>query len=193
MGWWHGELRVFWGSFTFEGRPRPLLDSLRFGLLNEEFIAGADLGEGPDGPRAPPSWWNIGKRFIRKWTESGTEKSNSGPPLSRIRLLAPPFWNFWICPSIGFTFVSVVSFPSCYYNCIVGVVRVRTKLIFFLERQLLALMYYGRSPDVGLRPLSIVLGSVHTKKGRGWLHGGHCKDLFRVFIEPSPAYFAERF
>ena len=27
--------------------------------------SGADLGEGPDGPR-PPFWWNIGKRFIRK-------------------------------------------------------------------------------------------------------------------------------
>ena len=53
----------------FEGRPRPLLDSLRFGLLNEEFI--------------------------------------------------------------GFTFVSVVSFQSCYYICIVGVVRVRAILIFF--------------------------------------------------------------
>ena len=112
---------------TFEGRPRPLLDSLRFRLLNEEFI--------------------------------------------------------------GFTFVSVVSFPSCYYICIVRVVRVRTILIF-LERQLLVLMFIA---DVGRRPLSIVLGSVHTKKGRGWLHGGHCKDLFRVFIEPSPAYFAERF
>ena len=61
----------FLGKFysTFEGRPRPLLDSLRFGLLNEEFI--------------------------------------------------------------GFRFVSVVSFPSCYYICIVGVVRVRTILIFF--------------------------------------------------------------
>ena len=54
---------------TFEGRPRPLLDSLRFGLLNEEFI--------------------------------------------------------------GFTFVFVVSFPSCYYICFVGVVRMRTILIFF--------------------------------------------------------------
>ena len=68
---------VTWGAscflgefyFFFEGRPRPLLDSLRFGLLNEEFI--------------------------------------------------------------GFTFVSVVSFPSCYYICIVGVVRVRTIHIFF--------------------------------------------------------------
>ena len=119
-------------------------------------------------------------------TESGTEKVKFWPPLSRIRLLAPPFWNFWICPSIGFTFVSVVSFPSCYYNCIVGVVRVRTKLIFFLERQLLALMYYGRSPDVGLRPLSIVLGSVHTKKGRGWLHGGHCKGSFSSFYWTKP-------
>ena len=66
---------VFSGEvlLTFEGRPRPLLDSLRFGLLNEEFI--------------------------------------------------------------GFTFVSVVSFPSCCYICIVGVVRVRTILIFFGPRQ----------------------------------------------------------
>ena len=62
---------VFSGEvlLTFEGRPQPLLDSLRFGLLNEEFI--------------------------------------------------------------GFTFVSVVSFPSCCYICIVGVVRVRTILNFF--------------------------------------------------------------
>ena len=60
---------VFSGEvlLTFEGRPRPLLDSLRFGLLNEEFM--------------------------------------------------------------GFTFVSVVSFPSCYYICIVGVVRVRKATI----------------------------------------------------------------
>ena len=75
---WVGDMGsfVFSGEvlLTFEGRPRPLLDSLRFGLLNEEFI--------------------------------------------------------------GFAFVSVVSFPSCYYICIVGVVRVRTILIF-LERQLL--------------------------------------------------------
>ena len=67
---------VFSGEvlLTFEGRPRPLLDSLRFELLNEEFI--------------------------------------------------------------GFTFVSVVSFPSCYYISIVGVVRVRT-ILTLLERQLL--------------------------------------------------------
>ena len=74
---------VFSGEvlFTFEGRPRPLLDSLRFGLLNEEFI--------------------------------------------------------------GFTFVSVVSFPSCYYICIVGVVRVRMILIFF-GKATINLMYYSR-------------------------------------------------
>ena len=74
---------VFSGEvlLTIEGRPRPLLDSLHFGLLNEEFI--------------------------------------------------------------GFTFVSMVSFPSCYYICIVGVECVRTILIF-LERQLLVLMYYSR-------------------------------------------------
>ena len=120
---------VFSGEvlLTLEGRPRPLLDNLRFGLLKEEFI--------------------------------------------------------------GFTFVSVVSFSSCYYICIVGVVRVRT-ILNFLERQLLIQCIIA---DVGRRLLSIVLGSVHTKKGRGWLHGGHCKDLFRVFIEPSPAYFAEMF
>ena len=33
---------------------------------------------------------------------------------------------------IGFTFVSVVSFLSCYYIRIVGVVRVRTILLFFI-------------------------------------------------------------
>ena len=67
---------VFSGEvlLTFEGRPRPLLDCLRFGLLNEEFI--------------------------------------------------------------GFTFVSVVSFPSCYYICFVVVVRVRKATI--------NLMYYNR-------------------------------------------------
>ena len=97
---------------TFEGRPRPLLDSWRFGLLNEEFI--------------------------------------------------------------GFTFVSVVSFPSCYYICIVGIVRVTTILIFFGKATIIKCII----ADVGRRPLSIVLGSVHTKNGRGWLHGGHCKDLF---------------
>ena len=57
------------GSFVFSGDVLLTFDSLRFGLLNEEFI--------------------------------------------------------------GFTFVAVESFPSCYYICIVGVVRVRTILIFF--------------------------------------------------------------
>ena len=74
---------VFSGEvlLSFEGRPRSLLDSLRFGMLNEEFI--------------------------------------------------------------DFTFVSVVSFLSCYYICIVGVVRVRTILMFF-EKATINSMYYSR-------------------------------------------------
>ena len=78
---------------------------------------------------------------------------------------------------IGFTFASVVSFLSCYYIRIIDVVRVRTILLFLFGKATITCI-----ADVDRRPLSIILGSVHSKKSRGWMHGGHCKSFFEFLL-----------
>ena len=73
----------------------------RFHPKPDPTSTGADLGEGPDGPPPhppPPFCWNICKRFIRKWLKAALKSRIPAPPLSRIWLPAPPFWNFWIRP-----------------------------------------------------------------------------------------------
>ena len=49
----------------------------------------------------------------------------------------------------------MVSFPSCHYIRVVGVVRVKTILLVFGKATIIE--------DVGRRPFSIVLGSIHSK------------------------------
>ena len=78
----------------------------------------------------------------------------------------------------------MVSFPSCYYIRVVGVVRVRTILLVFGKATIIE--------DVGRRPLSIVLGSIHSKNVEDGCMVITAKTFFSsFFIEPSPAYSAE--
>ena len=68
----------------------------------------------------------------------------------------------------------MVSFPSCYYIRIVGVVRVRTILLFLIWKA----NYYSRSWPATTQycPRQCSL-----QKSRGWLHDGHCKYFFSSF------------
>ena len=102
---------------------------------------GAYLGEGPDGPPPPPFWWNIGKRFIRKWREAALKSQIPPPPFLEFGF-RPPFLKFLDPPLTNSGSLQVILFYSIPFHSILFYSIPFSSILFCSVHFYYVLFYY---------------------------------------------------